>query len=164
MPGTIVESWESSDYIRPINFFAGTDPTVSHGVSEPGAERREKEVAAAAPVFFYAHSFSSLQEADNTGMHLVTRCSFFHASVCASYVCVRQRLSGGNRRCTINKTIRGCRRGPKKRKFKLAVTEWIFDVACYYISRIECEFRKNLRYFSFRTICHLSILHFLSKM
>lgn len=48
-PGTIVESWESSDYIRPINFFAGTDPgTVSHGVPEPRGEKKE-----AAPVLFF---------------------------------------------------------------------------------------------------------------
>lgn len=44
-PG-VVESWESSDYIRPINFFAGTDRdgrTVSHSVPEPLLEEEEKE-------------------------------------------------------------------------------------------------------------------------
>lgn len=47
-PGTIVESWESSDYIRPINFFAGTDPTVSHSVPEPRGRREEEKEEAAA--------------------------------------------------------------------------------------------------------------------
>jgi len=83
-PGTIVESWESSDYIRPINFFAGTDPTVSHGVSEAGEEKererererkeRDREEAAAAalllllPFFRRARLARRYNRPDNVGM------------------------------------------------------------------------------------------------
>lgn len=72
-PGTIVESWESSDYIRPINFFAGTDPTsVSHGVPELREERRgeREEATAAAPVFFFMRAHLTRLY---RGMRLVTR-------------------------------------------------------------------------------------------
>lgn len=68
-PGTIVESWESSDYIRPINFFAGTDPTVSHGVLEPGGRREEEKEEAAPVLFFMRARLTRLYR----GMRLATR-------------------------------------------------------------------------------------------